>query len=246
MTSERQIITCKDADALAQAAAERLLARMAQNKARIAVCLTGGSSTEKLYEKLRTPHMRDAIPWDRVHWFVGDDRFVPLDDPLSNIGAARRLLLDPCGAPPANIHAIETDAATPDDAAKRYEATLMSFYGANTFDQRPLFDLVYMGLGPDGHTASLFPGYPAIEETQHWVVGVPKAHVEPFVPRVSLTLPALASSREMLFMTAGEGKRAILARVLSGEALPAARATTHGELVWLVDRAALPDNANAG
>jgi 6-phosphogluconolactonase len=97
-------------------------------------------------------------------------------------------------------------------------------------------------MGPDGHTASLFPDYPAIEETERWVVGVPKAHVEPFVPRVTLTLPALNSCREMLFEVAGSEKRAILMRVLGAENLPANRAHSTGETIWLVDRAALPEN----
>jgi len=99
-----------------------------------------------------------------------------------------------------------------------------------------------MGVGPDGHIASLFPGYPAIEETRRWVVGVPQAHVEPFVPRVTLTLPVLASCREMLFEIAGADKRAILTRVLDGENLPANRAQSAGETIWLVDQAALPEN----
>jgi len=107
---------------------------------------------------------------------------------------------------------------------------------------RPLFDLVLMGVGPDGHTASLFPGYPAIEETARWVVGVPKANVEPFVPRVTLTLPTLASCREILFEIAGPGKRTILTRALAGENLPANRARSIGETIWLVDRAALPED----
>ena len=99
-----------------------------------------------------------------------------------------------------------------------------------------------MGVGPDGHTASLFPGYPALEETSHWVVGVPEANVEPFVPRVTLTLSVLSSCREMLFEVAGTDKRAILTRVFGGENLPANRARSTGETVWLVDQAALPES----
>ena len=164
------------------------------------------------------------------------------DDPLNNMGMARRIFLDRL-APAANIHPIPTDTADPDEAARRYESELQSFYGADALDPaRPLFDVVLMGVGPDGHTASLFPGYPAIEETKRWVVGVPKAHVEPFVPRVTLTLPALNSCREMLFEIAGAEKRAILTRVLDGENLPANRAQSTGETIWLVDRAALPEN----
>ncbi len=155
------------------------------------------------------------------------------------MGMAREIFLDRF-APPANIHPIPTDAANPDEAARLYERALQSFYGARELDPaRPLFDLVLMGVGPDGHTASLFPDYPALEETRRWVVGVPKAHVEPFVPRVTLTLPALSSCREMLFEVAGEEKRAILTRLAADMKLPANRARSLGETVWLVDKAAL-------
>ena len=99
-----------------------------------------------------------------------------------------------------------------------------------------------MGVGPDGHTASLFPGDPALDEATSWAVGIPRANVEPFVPRVTLTLPTLASCREMLFEVSGGEKRAILTRLLAGENLPANRARSIGETVWLVDRAALPEN----
>jgi 6-phosphogluconolactonase len=105
-----------------------------------------------------------------------------------------------------------------------------------------LFDLVLMGVGPDGHTASLFPDDPALEEIERWVVGVPKAHVEPLVPRVTLTLPALNSCHEMLFEVSGSDKRAILTRLLDGENLPANRAQSTGETIWLADTAALPED----
>src|SRR5882724_8474293 len=98
-----------------------------------------------------------------------------------------------------------------------------------------------MGVGPDGHTASIFPDSPALSEAERWVVGVPKANVEPFVPRVTLTLPALASCREMLFEVAGHDKREILTRALAGEPLPANLARSNGETVWLVDKAAQPE-----
>ncbi len=99
-----------------------------------------------------------------------------------------------------------------------------------------------MGVGPDGHTASLFPGDATLDETTRWAVGVPKANVEPFVPRVTLTLPTLASCREMLFEVAGAEKRAILTRLFAGEKLPANRARSIGETIWLADEAALPEN----
>ena len=176
-----------------------------------------------------------------MHWFIGDERLVRADDPLNNMATARRIFLDRF-APTANIHPIPTDSADPDEAARRYERELKSFYGADALDPtRPLFDVVLMGVGPDGHTASLFPGDPALAEMARWVVGVPIAHVEPFVPRVTLTLPVLGSCREMLFEVAGSEKRAILTRVLEGENVPANRAHSTGETVWLVDKAALPE-----
>jgi len=247
MTSNdnRHVISVADPGAMAKAAAERVIARIAENPGRVAVCLTGGSSPKKLFRLLATDAWRSRIPWPRVHWFIGDERFVPADDPLNNMGVARASFLDRC-APTANIHPIPTstaDPADPDRSATLYEQELKSFYGADALDPaRPLFDLVLMGVGPDGHTASLFPGYPALDEVRRWVVGVPKANVEPFVPRVTLTLRALASCREMLFEVAGREKRAILTRVLAGENLPANRAQSTGETVWLVDQAALPEN----
>jgi 6-phosphogluconolactonase len=244
-SDNRHVIAVSDPAALAKAAAERVLARIAENRVRVAICLTGGSSPKQLYQLLATGAYRSRIPWDRVHWFIGDERFVPADDPLNNMGMARRIFLDR-HAPASNIHPIPTDTANPEQAARRYENELRSFYGANQLDStRPLFDVVLMGVGPDGHTASLFPDYPAIEETERWVVGVPEAHVEPFVPRVTLTLPALGSCREMLFEVAGPDKRAILTRVLAGENLPANRAHSTGETIWLVDKAALPENFRA-
>ncbi|MCA1456519.1 6-phosphogluconolactonase [Bradyrhizobium sp. BRP22] len=238
----RQIITVADPAALAQAAAERVLARIAANSGRIAICLTGGSSPKALYQLLATEAYHNRIPWDRVHWFIGDERFVPIEDPRNNMAMARGAFLDRY-APASNIHPIPTDAASPDEAADRYARELISFYGAEALEAaRPLFDLVLMGVGPDGHTASLFPDYPAIEVIDRWVVGVPKANVEPFVPRVSLTLPTLSCCREMLFEVAGKDKRAILTRVLAGENLPANRAQSIGETVWLIDEAARPEN----
>jgi 6-phosphogluconolactonase len=241
-SDNRKVITVSNANALAKAAAERVLARIAAKGDRVAICLTGGSSPKQLYQLLATDAYRHQIPWERVHWFIGDERFVPADDPLNNMGMARRIFLDRC-APVANIHPIPTDTGNPEEAARHYEGELKSFYGANKLESaRPLFDVVLMGVGPDGHTASLFPDYPAVEETGRWVVGVPKAHVEPFVPRVTLTLPALGSCREMLFEVAGAEKRAILTRVLDGENLPASRAYSTGETIWLVDKAAMPEN----
>lgn len=241
-----ELIVEADAKALAQAAAERVTARIAANPGRIAICLTGGSSPKKLYQLLGSRAWRGRIPWERVHWFIGDERFVPESDPLNNMAVARATFLDR-NAASSHIHPIPTATETPEESAEAYARELHAFYGADQLDPaRPLFDLVLMGVGPDGHTASLFPGYPEIEETERWVVGVPKANVAPFVPRVSLTLPALASCREMLFEIAGHDKQAILTRLVNGENLPALRARSNGETVWLVDQAALPEDIRGG
>jgi 6-phosphogluconolactonase len=237
----RDIVVVETVAAMAQAAAQRLVARIAHD-GRSAVCLTGGSSPEGLYRLLAEEPWRSKVPWDRVHWFMGDDRFVPETDPLSNMGMARRLFLDRAGAPRGNVHPIPTDSNYPEGAANIYADALKAFYGAEELDPaRPLFDLVLMGLGPDGHTASLFPGSRALDEKQRWVLGVGKAGMEPLVPRVTLTFPALASTREMLFLVDGAGKRDILRRVFAGEDLPGGRAYANGDLVWLIDRAAAPE-----
>jgi 6-phosphogluconolactonase len=243
--AQRQIVVVEDAEAMAQAAAKRLVARVAAANGRAAVALTGGSSPQGLYRLLAEEPWRGQVPWDRVHWFMGDDRFVPETDPLSNMGMARRLLLDRVGAPRRNVHAIPTDANYPEGAANIYTDELQAFYGADQLDPvRPLFDVVLMGLGPDGHTASLFPQSRALDEKNRWVLGVAKAGMEPLVPRVTLTFPALASTREMLFLVDGGDKRDILRRVFSGEDLPGARAYADGDLIWLLDRAAAPEGVS--
>ena len=242
MAAQQRQIVVMDDDKFAQAAAQRLVSRIKLNADRIAVCLTGGSSPEGLYRLLAQEPWRGKVPWDRVHWFIGDDRFVPLTDARSNMGIAQRLFLDRSPAPRGNVHPIPTDTNYPEGAANLYAEELQKFYGAEQLDPaRPLFDLVLMGLGPDGHVASLYPGQRTLEEKERWVVGVGKAGWKPFVPRVTMTFPTLASTREMLFMVDGAGKQDILRRVFAGEDLPGSRVHSNGELVWLLDRAAAPE-----
>lgn len=238
----RQVIEVSSPAALAQAAAERIIARIDANPGRAAINLTGGSSPKQLYQLLAGDACRSRIPWDHVHWFIGDERFVPATDPRNNMAMARRIFLDDC-APTDNIHPIPTDLADIDECARRYEQELKSYYGFSMLKPgRPLFDVVLVGVGPDGHVASMFPDDPAIEETDRWVVGVTASPVEPLVPRITLTLPVLASCREMLFLVAGAEKRGVLSRVLAGANLPANRVCSQGTTVWLVDKAALPEN----
>jgi 6-phosphogluconolactonase len=243
--SDRKLIVVENDSALAEIAAQRLIDRVV-SRDRAAVCLTGGSSPEGLYRLLGQEPWRAIVPWGRVHWFIGDDRFVPESDRLSNMGMAQRLFLASVPAPRQNIHPMATEAKSPDEAARLYEKDLKEFYGADTLDPSvPLFDFVLMGLGSDGHTASLFPHSPNLDEQERWVVGVTKAGMEPYVSRVTLTFPTLASTREMMFLVESPEKRELLGRVLSGqapsgEALPAQRAYSNGELIWLVTRDAAP------
>ena len=132
---DRRVIVVADPAELANRAAERVLARIAANSDRVAICLTGGSSPKQLYSLLATEPYRSRIPWDRVHWFIGDERFVPANDPLNNMGMARRLFLDQC-APASNIHPIATDTGNPDESALRYARELESFYGAEGLSPR--------------------------------------------------------------------------------------------------------------
>ena len=228
-----------DAEATARAAAEHLLdiAASAQNE-RIAVCLSGGSTPKRLYELLASPDYAARVPWARIHWFFGDDRVVPWDDARSNARMVREAFGHGGTVPEGHLHLIPSDE-DPAIGARAYEATLKRFHGADTLDpQRPLFDLMLLGLGSDGHTASLFPGKPALDERAAWVAPVPEAGQEPFVPRITLTLPALASSRSVLFLVCGAGKRDPLARLAAGVDLPAGRVRGAGRLIWFIDRTA--------
>jgi 6-phosphogluconolactonase len=145
-------------------------------------------------------------------------------------------MLDRAPVPPKNVHPVPTDGK-PDDAARRYERTLQDAYGAAVLDpSRPLFDLTLLGLGADGHTASLLPGEPVLEERTRWVAAV--AHGRPEV-RITMTYPVIDSSRRVAFLVTGRKKTAILRAIRAGDSqAPAARVRPSGELIWFVDRAA--------
>jgi 6-phosphogluconolactonase len=227
-----------DAEAMAHKAADWIAGLAAQSRGRFAVCLSGGSTPHRLYQLLGGQPYTERMPWDRIHWFWGDERFVPWDHPDSNYRMARRALLAEAPIPPENIHGIVTKGS-PATAARAYERVLKSFHGAETLDpERPLFDVLLLGLGPDGHTASLFPGSDVLDERERWVGEVVGARPE---PRITLTYPALDSSRHVAFLVAGADKRAMLSRALAGDpAVPAARVNPVGDLTWFVDAAARP------
>jgi 6-phosphogluconolactonase len=200
------------------------------------VSLSGGSTPKTLYGLLASDEFRSRFPWQRVSWYWGDERFVPYDHPESNFRMTREAMLAKAPVPPGNIHPIPTDGS-PEDAARRYELTLKQAYGGASLDpHRPLFDVTLLGLGPDGHTASLLPGEPVLSERKRWVAAV--GHGRPEV-RITLTYPALESSRRVAFLVAGEEKAAIFAAIRKGDSrVPAAQIRPVGELFWFVDQAA--------
>lgn len=227
------LVMTDDGEALARHAADWLCGLACASHGDFAVCLSGGSTPRRLYELLAAPDIALRFPWERVHWFWGDERFVPHDHHESNYRMAFDAFLSRVAVPPANIHAIPTAGMSPQQAAAAYEAILKRFYGAqNIAAGRPLFDVTLLGIGADGHTASLFPGQPALEEQRHWVVAVAG-------PRITLTYPALDSSRDIAFLVAGMAKKEVLRRAQAGDrTLPAARIRPAGRLHWFTDRAA--------
>ena len=237
--SRPRIDVSADFESLAHRVAQWITDLACATPGRFAIALSGGSTPKRLFQVLAATPLRDQVPWDRFHAFWGDDRFVPWSDPNSNYGMANEALLSHVPIPPANIHGIKYEGSL-DEAAQAYERELKSFYGSDTLDpKRPLFDVVLLGMGPDGHTASLFPGKPALEEHERWVVGVPVPGLNPQVPRVTLTFKALGSSRSTAFVAAGADKTAMMNRVLAGDrGLPSARVAPQNELVWFVDKAA--------
>jgi 6-phosphogluconolactonase len=240
----REIVRVADPEALAHRAADWMVSQLGgAGEGPLSVCLSGGSTPKRLYQRLARSPRRDAMPWSRLHWFWGDERFVPPDDERSNARMAREALLDQAPVSPDHIHPIPVDAASPETAATAYEATLRSFYGSDRLDPaRPLFDIMLLGIGSDGHTASLFPGKAAVEETQRWVTAA-EPGLEPFVPRVSLTLPAIAASRAVVFLVAGADKTEALRRIFAGDDLASARVCRLVPTLWFIDEAALQDLA---
>ena len=225
-----------DPMALARHVAEWITSAALAANAPFRVSLSGGSTPKALYGLLASDQFSHRFPWRLVSWYWGDERFVPYDHPESNYGMTREAMLAKVPVPPENIHPVPADGR-PEDAARRYQRTLQQAYGATNLDPaRPLFDVTLLGLGPDGHTASLLPGEPALEEREQWVAVV--AHGRPEI-RITMTYPAIESSRRVAFLVAGREKAAVLRAIRAGGSqVPAAQVRPVGELVWFVDRAA--------
>jgi len=231
-----------DPATLAEAAAEHVAAQAATATAargRFTIALSGGSTPKALYARLADPAWRDAIDWSAWHVFWGDERLVPPDDPNSNVGLAERALLARVPIPAAQVYRVPVDAGGRVAVARAYEAVLRRVFDLAP-GAWPRFDLVLLGLGGDGHTASLFPGHPALDEHTRLVVGTPPGTLPPTLDRVTLTLPVLNTARAVTFLAAGADKAAVLRRVLAGAPdLPAARVRpVDGEVRWLIDAAA--------
>lgn len=238
-----ETLVSADSQALSHTAARWLADEIESVEGDVFVCLSGGSTPQKLYELIAKPPFLEELPWGRIHWFFGDDRFVPPSDERSNARMARLALFDQAPIAPTQIHEIPF-LGSAEESASAYEAELKCMYGAETLDPaRPLFHVTICGMGLDGHTASLFPGQSTLDEVTRWVVAVPEAGQSPYVPRVTLTFPTLNASRSSAFLVSGADKRPILSRVLAGEDLPAGRITAQQQLSWLVDKAAYPGEA---
>ena len=233
-----RIRTCPGSDRLARAAAEHFVTLAARGRGlrrRFAVALAGGSTPRAAYALLATEEFAARVDWSRVHVFWGDERCVPPDDPDSNYRMAREALLDKIPIPTENVHRIRGELP-PDEAAAAYQAELEAVLGAGG-----RFDLVLLGMGVDGHTASLFPGTAALHEGERWVVA---AFVDKLSAwRVTLTPVVLNAAAQVTFVVSGAGKAEQLREVLAGpyqpDVLPAQMVRpTDGRLLWLVDAAA--------
>jgi 6-phosphogluconolactonase len=208
-----RVLVAPDAPALMAAAAQRVLDLAGQAialRGRFTWALAGGSTPRGLYAALAPLAAASGLDWAKVHFFWGDERCVPPDDPRSNYRMARESLLDRVGPPAGNVHRWLGEADPP-SAAERYEAQLRGFFGA---DAAPRFDLALLGLGPDGHTASLFPGSPALDEQHRWALAVHPPQVGAW--RLTLTPPVLLAADAALFLVAGREKAERLGRILRG------------------------------
>jgi 6-phosphogluconolactonase len=234
-----------NADEIARAAASEFVRQSAESvkaKGLFTVSLSGGSTPKSLYSLLasETDAFRSRIPWDKIHFFWGDERHVPPDHPKSNYRMVYDTMLSKVPVPPANIHRIEAENPDAGKASEDYERVLRWFFRLG-IGQFPRFDLVFLGMGPDGHTASLFPGTEVIFERERYAVA---SWVEKFNGyRITLTPPVLNNAACVTFLVTGEEKGDALRTVLQGgyhpERFPAQLIhPTSGRLLWMVDRAA--------
>ena len=248
MGTDAEIVVVKDPPALAEAAARAIVdeAREAvATRGRFTIALAGGATPRETYERLALPPLRDEMPWDRTWAFFGDERAVPPDHPDSNYRMAHETLLSRVPIPPAQVFRMRGEAEDPEVAAGEYARALGHAFGTRR-GELPRFDLVLLGMGVDGHAASLFPGSPVVREVFRAVAAVHVAAAS--IPqRLTLTLPVLNAAARVVFLVAGAEKAKVVKAVLGeGATLPAAMVRPdNGELVWLLDRAAAAQLAAA-
>jgi 6-phosphogluconolactonase len=242
MSTLPEILVLPDPAALFRAAADRFVEQAkaaVAARGRFTVALSGGSTPKGLFQDLAATD-RGALPWNKMYFFWGDERHVPPDHPESNYRMAREALLSKVPVPAANIFRIPAEDSDASRAAATYESTLRSFFHLAA-GQFPEFDLILLGMGPDGHTASLFPRTKALAERTRLVVA---NWVEKFkTDRITFTVPVLNEARVVEFLVAGKDKVEALHEVLEGPASPELYPSklvqpTHGTLVWLMDQAA--------
>jgi 6-phosphogluconolactonase len=234
--TEGKAIVSADAQALARAAANWFVERLQQSDGPFRIALSGGSTPQTFYRLISGTDYREWIAWDRLQLFWGDERFLPHDSPQSNYRMAQEALLSRVPLLEKNIHPVPVDGA-PADAARRYETTLKRVYGeASLAPGKPLFDLVLLGLGEDGHIASLLPNEPVLDERECWVAAVEHGRPE---ARITLTYPSLESSRAIACLVTGASKADAVRRARSGDpSIPGGRLQPRGDLLWFLDKAA--------
>jgi len=235
--TDAEIDVSADPASLARRAAEWLVGQAVATTGTCRISLSGGSTPRALYTLLAAEPLRARMPWDRLELFWGDERFVPPDAQDSNYRMTRETLLDHVPLRADQIHRMPTDG-TPEAAAQAYEDLLKRVYGGDRLDPaRPFFDIMLLGMGPDGHTASLLPDSDLLDEREKWVVAVSRGRPE---VRLSLTYPLIDSSRTVAFLLNGAEKAPAFARIRSGDtSLPAGRVAPVGRVLWFVDRAVL-------
>jgi 6-phosphogluconolactonase len=232
-----------DLGTLVEAAAHELadLAReAAAERRRFAIALSGGSTPRTLYDTLAA-RFREEIPWRAVHLFWGDERFVAVESQESNFHLAFEHLISCIRIPEPNIHPVMCDMEDPRTAAATYEGMLREFFEAEAQQSEPLFDLVLLGVGRDGHTASLFPGDPVLAERERWVRAVEAPEGVMPRQRVTLTPAAVNASRRVFFLAAGSSKREVVREILAhpeeaAKRYPAALIRPRGNITWFLDR----------
>jgi 6-phosphogluconolactonase len=232
-----------DAASLATEAARRIAQASQESIAErggFTLVLSGGRTPEAAYQRLAAPVQSPPVDWTRTYLFFGDERFVPHDDPRSNHAMIARSLVDRVGISSDHLHPMPTDTETPAQAAAAYALELAAFFGLPETGPPPRFDLILLGLGDDGHTASLFPNQAAVDVTDAWVTWSPPGAFPPPVDRITLTFPVLNAARQVLFLVSGSNKAAPLRDVMEGQFAVRDRPATgvrpiDGSLTWLVD-----------